>query len=70
MTVEDLKHNLHRTVYVVYRKRGYQIRSVSMESLYRTASQIRLKIHGGTWLPETAQATFYLHVMALPSVTT
>lgn len=63
--IEFLKHNLYRTDYAIYRKRGYQIGSGAMESLHRIASQVRLKIPGGSWLPETAQAIFNLRMMAL-----
>ena len=48
-----------------YIKLGYQIGSGAMESLHRTASQLRIKRPGPGWLPETAQAVFNLRMLAL-----
>ncbi len=60
-----IEHNMYRMDYLLYRNRGYQIGSGAMESLHRIASQARLKIPGGTWLPETAQSIFNLRMMGL-----
>jgi len=57
--------NMYRMDYVRYRSRGYQIGSGAMESLHRTASQMRLKIPGGRWLEETSEAIFNLRMMAM-----
>lgn len=43
--------NLDRIDYSVYRQRGMQIGSGAMESLHRTASQMRLKLAGARWTP-------------------
>ena len=60
-----LDHNSYRMDYHQYRSRGLQIGSGAMESLHRTASQVRLKIPGGRWLHTTAEAIFNLRMLAL-----
>lgn len=60
-----LDHNSYRMDYHRYRSRGLQIGSGAMESLHRTASQVRLKIPGGRWLHTTAEAIFNLRMLAL-----
>lgn len=62
---EFLRDNAHRIDFLKYRKLGYQIGSGAMESLHRTASQLRLKIPGAIWLKETAQAIFNIRMMTL-----
>lgn len=57
--------NAYRMDYARYIKLGYQIGSGAMESLHRTASQLRIKRPGPGWLPETAQAVFNLRMLAL-----
>ena len=51
--------------YPRYRYRGIQIGSGAMESLHRTASQMRLKLAGAKWLPETALAILNLRLLQL-----
>ena len=51
-----LGENADRTDYPTYRARGIQIGSGAMESLHRTASQVRLKRSGMRWLAENAVA--------------
>ena len=63
--VKYIEENDYRMDYVRYRTHGYQIGSGAMESLHRTASQVRLKIPGGRWLEETSQAIFNLRMMAM-----
>jgi len=63
--VNYFEGNLYRMDYVRYRNRGYQIGSGAMESLHRTASQVRLKIPGGRWLEDTSQAIFNLRMMVM-----
>lgn len=57
--------NSDRMDYPSYRQRGIQIGSGAMESLHRTASQMRLKLAGAKWLPETALAILNLRLMQL-----
>lgn len=57
--------NAYRIDYPRYRSLGYQIGSGAMESLHRTASQKRLKVPGGRWLPETSQAILNLRMLML-----
>ena len=63
--IDFLTGNSHRIDFLKYRKLGYQIGSGAMESLHRTASQLRLKIPGATWLQETAHAIFNIRMMTL-----
>jgi len=63
--VNFVEGNWYRMDYLLYRNHGYQIGSGAMESLHRTASQVRLKIPGGRWLEETSQAIFDLRMMAM-----
>lgn len=51
-----LGENAHRMDYPSYRARGMQIGSGAMESLHRTASQLRLKLAGTRWLADNALA--------------
>ena len=60
-----IEENHYRMDYVRYRTHGYQIGSGAMESLHRTASQVRLKIPGGRWLEETSEAIFNFRMMAM-----
>lgn len=60
-----LEKNAYRMNYLVYRSRGYQLGSGAMESLHRSASQIRLKLPGFKSLPETSQAIFNLRMLEL-----
>ena len=57
--------NAPRMDYQRYLALGYQIGSGAMESLHRTASQIRLKIPGGRWLDTTSQAILNLRMLML-----
>lgn len=57
--------NADRMDYPRYRHRGIQIGSGAMESLHRTASQMRLKLAGAKWLPETALAILNLRLLQL-----
>lgn len=57
--------NAGRMDYPRYRQRGIQIGSGAMESLHRTASQMRLKLAGAKWLAATAQAILNLRLLRL-----
>jgi hypothetical protein len=57
--------NAGRMDYPAYRQRGIQIGSGAMESLHRTASQMRLKLAGARWLGENALAILNLRLMRL-----
>lgn len=59
------ENNAERMDYDQYRQRGFQIGSGAMESLHRTASQLRLKIPGARWLESTSQAIFNLRMMQI-----
>ena len=63
--VRAIEHNAGRIDYERWRRRGYQIGSGAMESLHRTASQMRLKVAGIRCLPETSQAVFNLRMLRL-----
>lgn len=63
--VNAINNNAGRMDYERWRPRGYQIGSGAMESLHRTASQMRLKIAGIRCLPETSQAVFNLRMLRL-----
>jgi hypothetical protein len=70
--VEDFKgmlvyfeHNAYRGDYWRYHARGFQIGSGAMESLHRTGAQMRLKLAGARWLPNTAQAIVNLRMLDL-----
>jgi hypothetical protein len=63
--IDYLEKNAYRMNYLVYRSRGYQLGSGAMESLHRSASQIRLKLPGLKSLPETSQAIFNLRMLEL-----
>jgi hypothetical protein len=57
--------NLHRLHYGELRARGFQIGSGAMESLHRTASQLRLKRAGCHWTAEASQAILNLRMLGL-----
>lgn len=57
--------NVDRIDYSAYRAHGSQIGSGAMESLHRTASQMRLKLAGARWTPERAIAVLNLRLMLL-----
>ncbi len=59
------ENNADRMNYDQYRQRGFQIGSGAMESLHRTAAQLRLKIPGARWLESTSQAIFNLRLLQL-----
>lgn len=63
--IKAIKNNARRIDYERWRCRGYQIGSGAMESLHRTASQMRLKVAGIRCLPETSQAVFNLRMLRL-----
>lgn len=63
--IDYLENNTYRMNYLLYRSRGYQLGSGAMESLHRSASQIRLKLPGLKSLPETSQAIFNLRMLEL-----
>lgn len=63
--IDYLEKNAYRMNYLVYRSRGYQLGSGAMESLHRSASQLRLKLPGFKSLPETSQAIFSLRMLEL-----
>ena len=58
-------NNIDRIDYSVYRGRGMQIGSGAMESLHRTASQMRLKLAGARWTPRMAIAVLNARLMLL-----
>jgi hypothetical protein len=57
--------NADRIDYSTYRAHGMQIGSGAMESLHRTASQMRLKLAGARWTPERAIAVLNTRLMLL-----
>jgi len=59
------ENNVYRMDYDVYRERGFQIGSGAMESLHRSAAQLRLKLPGARWLEATSQAIFNLRLLQL-----
>lgn len=61
--VSYIEKNADRMDYAGYAARGYQLGSGAMESLHRTASQIRIKRPGPGWLKETSQAVFNLRML-------
>lgn len=63
--VSYILHNRYRINYPAYRRRGYQIGSGAMEAMHRTGSQVRVKVSGARWLPETSQAVFNFRMMRL-----
>jgi hypothetical protein len=63
--VKYITNNADRMDYAEYAAHGYQLGSGAMESLHRTASQIRMKRPGAGWLPETSQAVFNLRMLEL-----
>jgi hypothetical protein len=63
--VSYIIHNCYRINYPAYRQRGYQIGSGAMEAMHRTGSQVRVKVSGARWLPETSQAVFNFRMMRL-----
>jgi hypothetical protein len=63
--IKAIHRNARRIDYERWRSRGYQIGSGAMESLHRTASQMRLKVAGIRCLPETSQAVFNLRMLRL-----
>jgi len=60
-----LGESADRTDYPTYRARGIQIGSGAMESLHRTASQVRLKRAGMRWLAENAVAILNARMVQL-----
>jgi len=60
-----LGENADRTDYPAYRARGIQIGSGAMESLHRTASQVRLKRAGMRWLANNAVAILNARLVQL-----
>ena len=58
-------NNAYRGEYVTYRQRGFQIGSGAMESLHRTAAQMRLKLPGARWLKSTSLALVNLRLLDL-----
>jgi len=60
-----VRRNLHRLRYGELRERGFQIGSGAMESLHRTASQVRLKRAGCRWTAEASQAILNLRMLSL-----
>lgn len=63
--VDYFEKNVHRTDYAAYRHHGFQIGSGAMESLHTTGSQLRMKLAGATWLPETIDALLKLRMLRL-----
>ncbi len=63
--VRYVGNNAYRGDYAVYRLRGFQIGSGAMESLHRTAAQLRLKLPGARWLESTSQALVNLRLLDL-----
>ena len=59
------ENNVYRMDYDRYRQHGFQIGSGAMESLHRTAAQLRLKLPGARWLESTSQAIFNLRMLQL-----
>jgi len=59
------ENNVYRMDYDQYRQRGFQIGSGAMESLHRSAAQLRLKLPGARWLETTSQAIFNLRLLQL-----
>lgn len=62
---ERIKESPECFAYPQFRRRGIQIGSGAMESLHRTGSQMRLKLPGAKWLPETSRAIFNVRMMRL-----
>ena len=63
--IEYVVENAHRMHYGDYRARGFQIGSGAMESLHRTASQLRLKRPGCRCTPDTTQAILNIRMLQL-----
>ena len=63
--IAKIEKNASRMAYGSYRSRGIQIGSGAMESLHRTASQIRLKRPGAKWCTATAEAIINLRMLGL-----
>ena len=61
--ISYIEKNADRMDYASYAARGHQLGSGAMESLHRTASQIRIKRPGPGWLKETSQAVFNLRML-------
>ena len=57
--------NIDRIDYREFRRRGFQIGSGAMESLHRSASQVRTKVAGARWLPNTLQAIFNVRMLRM-----
>ncbi len=57
--------NADRTDYPSYRLRGIRIGSGAVESLHRIAPQMRCKLAGAKWLPETAIAVIRMRLMLI-----
>lgn len=60
-----VSNNADRMNYPAYQLAGIQIGSGAMESLHRTASQMRCKIPGARWLPDSAVATIRMRLLTL-----
>lgn len=60
-----VSNNADRMDYPAYQLAGIQIGSGAMESLHRTASQMRCKIPGARWLPDSAVATIRMRLLTL-----
>jgi hypothetical protein len=60
-----VSNNADRMDYPAYQAAGIQIGSGAMESLHRTASQMRCKIPGARWLPDSAVATIRMRLLTL-----
>lgn len=63
--LDYITKNLDRVDYRDYRRRGFQIGSGAMESLHRSASQVRTKVAAARWLPETLQAIFTVRMLRM-----
>ena len=63
--LDYLRKYVDRIDYRDYARRGLQIGSGAMESLHRSASQVRTKVPGARWLAETSQAVFDLRMLRI-----
>jgi len=63
--IEYFKSNKDRIDYARYRHHGYQIGSGAMKSLHTSGSQMRMKLAGATWLPETIDALLKVRMLRL-----
>jgi hypothetical protein len=60
-----VSNNADRMDYPAYQLAGIQIGSGAMESLHRTASQMRRKMPGARWPPDSAVATIRMRLLTL-----